>query len=406
MSIKTIECRLYASSETKRYLWQLMADRNTPLINELLFQVSQHQDFETWFQTKKIAQKPIKDICLPLRQLPQYQEQPGRFFTSAIALTHYIYKSWFAVQQRLQRRIEGKRRWFNILKSDLELQQLSGNSIEKIITQAEKILEDTETQLKQTKKDRNKKKDSNLFNHLIDEYQSKTNTLERCAIAYLLKNQCQIPDEIEDIAKFEQYRRKKEIEIERLQQQLENRLPKGRDLTSREWFDTLAIASEKVPETENEASAWQSSLLRKSPIIPYPVSYETNTDLSWSKDRRGHLLVKFNGISKHQFEIRCDRRHLHWFQRFWEDRQIYKQDPTKYSSALFTLRSARLLWRENKGKGNPWDIHTLYLQCSLDTRFWTVEGTQEIAQTKITQTKEKLEKIQAKPVLNSNQEAD
>ena len=111
-------------------------------------------------------------------------------------------------------------------------------------------------------------------------------------------------------------------------------------------------------------------------------------------------------MSKHQLEIRCDRRHLHWFQRFWEDQQIYKQEPQKYSSALFTLRSARLLWREQQEKGNPWDIHQLYLQCSLDTRFWTVEGTQEIANLKINQTKEKLETIQAKSVLNSNQKAD
>ncbi len=41
MSIITIQCRLVASESTRRQLWELMAGKNTPLVNELLALVSQ-----------------------------------------------------------------------------------------------------------------------------------------------------------------------------------------------------------------------------------------------------------------------------------------------------------------------------------------------------------------------------
>ncbi|MEH1988420.1 MULTISPECIES: hypothetical protein [unclassified Nostoc] len=48
MSQNTIQCRLVASVVTRQQLWKLMADNNTPLINELLLQVAHDPDFETW----------------------------------------------------------------------------------------------------------------------------------------------------------------------------------------------------------------------------------------------------------------------------------------------------------------------------------------------------------------------
>jgi hypothetical protein len=49
MSQITVQCRLVASVSTRHHLWKLMADLNTPLINELLAQMAQHSDFETWY---------------------------------------------------------------------------------------------------------------------------------------------------------------------------------------------------------------------------------------------------------------------------------------------------------------------------------------------------------------------
>jgi IS605 OrfB family transposase len=43
------------------------------------------------------------------------------------------------------------------------------------------------------------------------------------------------------------------------------------------------------------------------------------------------------------------------------------------------------MWQEEKGKGNPWNLHRLTLHCSLDTQFWTEEGTAQIQQEKVTQ---------------------
>jgi hypothetical protein len=54
MSQITIQCRLVASEPTRQYLWKLMADTNTPLINELLKQVGQHPDFEAWRHKGKL----------------------------------------------------------------------------------------------------------------------------------------------------------------------------------------------------------------------------------------------------------------------------------------------------------------------------------------------------------------
>ncbi|ACK66979.1 conserved hypothetical protein [Rippkaea orientalis PCC 8801] len=416
MTLKTLECRLYAPSDTLRYLWLLMAEKNTPLINEIINHLSEHPDFDQWFKAKQIPKSAISDICNDLKSQENYQNQPGRFYSSAISLTHYMFKSWFAVHKQLQRRIEGKRRWLNLLKSDQELEQNCGQSLEIIIQKAEEILKlmDSEksqssSKPKKPKKPKKKKKSSSeetitLFDRLFKAYNQGNDSLESYALAYLLKNNGQIPEDDEDLDKFALRKRKKEIEIERLQQQLENRIPLGRDLTGELWQEMLTIVNESIPQDENEASAWQAKLLKKSHNIPYPVAYETNTDLKWSKDSRGHLLVTFNGLVESlkklnlnpEFEIRCDRRHLPWFQRFCKDQEI-KANNDQHSSALFVLRSARLIWREGQGKEDPWKIHQLYLQCSVETQLWTEAGTKQVQSEKMVEFQ--LNQLRMKPEL-------
>ncbi|MDJ0728743.1 MAG: type V CRISPR-associated protein Cas12k [Crocosphaera sp.] len=417
MKLKTIECRLYAPSDTLRYLWLLMEQKNTPLINEIINHLSEHSDFDKWFKAKQIPKSAIKSICNDLKSQDIYQNQPGRFYTSAVALIHYMFKSWFAIQRQLQRRLEGKQRWFNLFKSDQELEQDCGQSLDIIINKAEAILKSIDSKEikssqkpKKTKKRNKKRKSSSeeaitLFDRLFKTYNEATDSLERCALTYLLKNNGEIPDEDEDLEKFALRKRKKEIEIERLQQQLENRIPLGRDLTGELWQEMLITVNESIPKDENEASAWQAKLLKKSHNIPYPVAYESNTDFTWSKDSRGHLLVTFNGLVESlkklqlnpEFEIRCDRRHLPWFQRFWEDQEIKSSNNNKHSSALFVLRSARLLWREEQGKGDPWNIHTLYLQCSVETQLWTEAGTKQVQTEKMADLKSN--RLRMKPEL-------
>jgi hypothetical protein len=48
-----------------------MAQRNTPLINELLAQISHHSEFETWRQQAKLKAGIIKPLCQPLKSDPR-----------------------------------------------------------------------------------------------------------------------------------------------------------------------------------------------------------------------------------------------------------------------------------------------------------------------------------------------
>jgi hypothetical protein len=76
-----------------------MAEKNTPLSNELLEQVGQHPDFPTWRQNGKLPAGPIEQLCEPLKTDPRYVGQPSRFYISAIALVNYIYKTWLALMK-------------------------------------------------------------------------------------------------------------------------------------------------------------------------------------------------------------------------------------------------------------------------------------------------------------------
>ena len=468
MSIKTIECRIAAKPESLRYLWELMTLKNTPLINELLAQVPNHPDFEKWFKKGNLPQKPIKELCTPLREQEPFANQPGRFYSSAIAQVHYMFKSWLKVQKKLRQRIEGKQRWLAMLRSDRELETESGKDLAEIRLLGLKILQQIEQQLedrkgnskkkqKKRKKTKSKKKSSTIFNLLHERYDKIDNHVTKCVIVYLLKNGCQIDEAPEDEEDPEEYairRRKKEIEIEDLQKQLKSRLPTGRDLQCELWHQTLkAIENNYVPEDGLEAQLLQDNLSRKSSAVPYSVAYESNTDLTWLETEEENLSVKFNGLGDHQFEIRCDTRQLDWFQRFLEDQKLKgksKQDKkeglreNELSSALFGLRSGRLLWREGKPKPDrrkktiiraflllfllreynlalalfqgygqlkkrlrgeqPWNYHRLYLQCSVDTRLWTQEGTALVAQEKINQSQNAIAQTEEKGDLNIEQQ--
>jgi hypothetical protein len=392
-----------------------MAERNTPLINELLEQIGQHPDFETWRQKGKIPAGTIKQLCEPLRTDSCFIDQPGRFYTSAIALVDYIYKSWLKVQQRLQRQLEGQTHWLGMLKSDEELVNQSGCTLDVMRSKASEILapltsknessKPTQTKGKKSKKPQNSDSNRSISKTLFQVYDNTEDLLTKSAICYLLKNGCKIPDQEEDKGNFAKRRRQTEIKISRLIEQLASRLPKGRDLTGEKWLETLIAATSTVPETESQARSWQDRLLTKPKPVPFPVTYETNEDLTWSKNSKGRLCVKFNGLSEHTFQIYCDQRQLKWFQRFLEDQQIKRESKDQHSSSLFTLRSARIAWALGQGKGDPWNIHYLTLYCIVDTRLWTAEGTEQVRQEKADDIVKILTRMKERGDLNEKQEA-
>ncbi len=303
-----------------------------------------------------------------------------------------------------------------MLKSDVELVESSGVSLDSLRTKAAEILAQfaslntAETQSTNVKKAKKRKKPQNLdskslSNNLFESYSKAEDNLTRCAISYLLKNGCKINDKEEDAKKFAQRRRKLEIQIERLREQLETRIPKGRDLTDTKWLETIIVATHNVPTNEAEAKFWQDSLLRQSSKVPFPVAYESNEDMTWFKNQFGRICVKFNGLSEHSFQVYCDSRQLHWFKRFLEDQQIKKNSKNQHSSSLFTLRSGRIAWQEEQGKGDPWNVNRLTLYCSVDTRLWTTEGTNQVREEKAEEIAKIITNTKAKGDLNEKQQA-
>ena len=209
MSQITIQCRLVASVSTRHQIWTLMAERNTPLINELLEQIAQHPDFETWRQKGKIPAGTIKQLCESLRTDSRFIGQAGRFYASAIALVDYIYKSWLKIQQRLQRKLEGQTRWLGMLKTDEELVNQSGCTLEVIRTKTSEILaplssknessQPTQTKGKKSNKSQDSDSNRSISKTLFQVYDDTEDLLTQIAICYLLKNDCKIPDQEETL---------------------------------------------------------------------------------------------------------------------------------------------------------------------------------------------------------------
>ncbi|BAY38490.1 hypothetical protein NIES2111_28380 [Nostoc sp. NIES-2111] len=510
MSVITIQCRLVAEEDTLRTLWELMANKYTPFINELLVQLGQHPEFETWLKKGEVPKETIERINKSLSTQEPFAGQPGRFYTSAITLVKEIYKSWFTLQQRRLRQIEGKERWLKIFKSDIELQQESQCDLNIIRTKASEILNSCAEQLtqdknqqskkkgKNTKKNKNESSASTLMNLLFNLYETSDDCLYRCAIAYLIKNNCQVSYLEEEPEQYIKRRHRKEIEIERLRDKLKSRIPNGRDLTGKDWLSTLNKVNNEIPKDENEFKLWQKNLLKVHNSMPFTVDYRTNTDLdcllgflnketniqkiilcqmyclklalkeglySFIKylfadvnsilDKSNELLellqhsnnkhliwqlylmklslksgldtfikymyakilnliykqckylVQFNGLKEElnspEFYICCDKRQLHYFKRFYQDWQNWHHNEEKYSSGLFLLRSARLFWQERTGKGKPWQIHHLILQCSIDTRLLTKEGTEIVRLEKINQADKTISNMEKKGELSKNQ---
>ena len=218
------------------------------------------------------------------------------------------------------------------------------------------------------------------------------------AIAYLLKNRCQIPsDTDEDLKKFLKYRCKIENQVNRLTQQLENRLPQGRDLTGERFLNTLEAATKNVPIDNAEASRWQSQLLKRPDLVPFPIVLESNMDLMWFSNPQGKIGLHIGGISEYEFTIGCGQRQLHYFQRFLSDYQTMLASGRQHTSSLFLLRSAKLRWIPNRDKGEPWNVYRLYLSCTLDTRLLTAEGTELVKQEVAAGTTQKLVTMTEKP---------
>lgn len=384
----------------------LATEKNTPLINALIQAVVTHEDFETWRLKGRHPADVVAKLCKSLKNEAPFSGQPARFYASAEKAVNYIFKSWFTLQSCLQRQITGKQMWLTILKSDDELTEICGQDLEAIREKAAQILAQIEKAVETDKTEGSpgKSKKDLVRAQLFKKHDGAKQSLIRCATAYLLKNGGQLPEKPEDPEKFAHRRRKAEIQVQRLQDQIEARIPKGRDLTGQAWLSTLLTATTTVPKDNREHKQWQDKLLAQPRTIPFPILFETNEDLVWSQNQAGRLCVRFNGLSEHTFQIYCDQRQLPWFQRFLEDQTTKRASKNQHSSALFALRSARISWQESDRKGHPWDAHYLTLSCTVDTRLWSAEGTEDVRQEKAAETAKVLTRLSEKGSLSDTQQ--
>jgi hypothetical protein len=391
MSQITIQCRLFADETARRYLWELMCERNTPLVNELLRLVALHSDFLTWRSSGKIPIKEFTKLAKTLEKDPRFNNQPAKFRISAEKTVLYTFKSWVAIQKLTQQKLTGKISWLRMLRTNEESIADCGQDLEQIRLKAQALL------LQYQSSEDSAESIENLRKSLYQAYDKTEDTLSRSAIAYLLRNRCQLPAETEeDLEKFLKYRRKIENQIKRLTQQLKNRLPKGRDLTGKRFLSTLEAATRNDPVDDAEFSKWQSQLLERPDLVPFPIILESNMDLMWFSNEQGKIGLHVGGISEHEFTIGCGQRQLHYFQRFLSDYQTMLASKRQHTSSLFLLRSAKLIWIPQQGQGESWNVHQLYLSCTLDTRLLTAEGTELVKQEVAAGTTQKLETMRDK----------
>ena len=329
-----------------------------------------------------------------------------------------------------------------------------------------------------------------LFSRLFDLYDSTEDVLTRRAIVHLLKNDGEVNEEAEDPEKLALRLAAKREEIRRLEEQLQGRLPVGRDPTGEKAIRFLETAI-KLPEhptcyqpwfllnafycyalspmscikygvyllqsilseieiVEFEFITWKDTLAEhladaaKQPNdLPYPLIFGSTSDLVWESELKGvvpsvsntdgvsqgqpgakskkrpfkrkrkrlrtrsdeRITVRFHGMSQYRFKIYCDRRQLPIFRQFLTDYCTHKElaKEKKFSMGLFALRSASLIWKQDKQRPHErnssdsaeppplWQTHRLYLHCSIDSRLLTAEGTEQVRLQKITETKLKLE---------------
>jgi hypothetical protein len=425
-----------SSEDVRQHLWQLFLI-SSALIDELLDRLSQHPNFQTWLQQGNLPDDDLKACWLGLKTSPLYDEKlPGRFFSSVQSMVKTTYASWLALHQQKQRRLNGLNRLTKIVYSDETLLEMCDVSFAQLQANAESMLSKIDKEIA------NSEKLLSRINLLFTKHGElpEEDIIGRSAIAYLIRHGCKIESKIESTEKFKNWFRKKRKETRRLEKQLAGHFPKGRDVQDKTLISCLENINRDDFADDLEYMLWHNPISRNAPPLPHPIKF-SNTDLRWVKLYRRQykckraasgeviewieltqrLFVEFNGLTKgsnYVFEVYCDRRQLPMFQHFFKDYQLSSKskhkdnDRTeKYSSGLFVLRSADLLWEQQESQNRyrsetlspqtadePWNTNQLYLHCAIETDLLTAEGTSKIQQQKL----QKANNTIAKQLKNDN----
>lgn len=192
MSQITIQCRLFADETARQYLWELMCDRNTPLVNELLRLVALHPDFPTWRSKGKLPTAEVTKLAKTLKTDPRFSNQPAKFHISAEKTALYTFKSWLAIQKRTQQQLEGKLSWLRMLRTNEESIADCGQDLDQIRKKAQALI------LRYQSAEDSAESKKHLHKSLYQAYERTEDSLSRSAVAYLLRNRCQIPSDTYD----------------------------------------------------------------------------------------------------------------------------------------------------------------------------------------------------------------
>ncbi|MBD2465727.1 hypothetical protein H6G89_32585 [Oscillatoria sp. FACHB-1407] len=400
----TTKFLICADLETREYLWNLFL-KYSLFVNQLIREVIDDQDFETWRSKGVVSRENLKKLCDNIREKDKsFAELPARIYTSAISTVLYTFNSWFEVQKSLGMAIEGKQNWLQLVETDIALSENTDFSDTKIRARAAKVLTQVENELKkERKKLASKKALASKMSLLFKKWKTTKLPLTRRAIAHLLKNSCQVNLEEEDPDQLALRLERKRVEIERLQKQLESRLPKGRDLLGQHYEEALekAIA---LPDVSEDFETWEqdepnrmAEMSRLPKTLPYPILFGSNDDVYWSKvsnsssnqstekttrtkpkrcrtrkrqrksKERIHVCFRGVGLSDLRLAVYCDRRQQPILKQFFTDYSSFHEleEEKKFSMSLFALRSASLLWREDHQelhKTNHWKLQNLWLK--------------------------------------------
>lgn len=260
---KTVCCHLCADEPTRRFLWEAM-EKYTLLVNLLLEQVGCSSELEQWKRQGWVSEATVKQFCKAFEEKEQFKGLPSRFYMSAISLVKDTFEGWVKSQQRLTRKINGKKRWLKLVEEDIELAKTTDFSLEAIQNRAKDLLlelrqqQNPKPQLESSKdspdegQQRNEVSDNQRlpFSLLFDTYGVIEDDLSRHAIVHLLKNGGEVNEEIENTEELARRLATKREEIQRLEEQLASRLPKGRDPTGEQAINFLQEVIQ-LPEHQN-----------------------------------------------------------------------------------------------------------------------------------------------------------
>jgi len=376
--------------EVRRYIWELMNQQHTPLINQLNLSVAQHSNFANWQSNNAVDADDLKQLWRSLKKQSQFATMPERALVSTRVVTNNTYESWLALQAKRQEELDKLFHSVEVLKTDVELVAISGCDLNALRNRAKEVLSGVNAQISEDSKKKKSKKaiQGGIYKALYDKHRSTDDLLEKCAVAYLIKNRFEIKgDETEkDVKKLSDRIHAKQKEIELLQKQLQSRLPKGRPWVGKDILDE--ITSIGVVEDEAEWNSIESALLKKQTFMPHPILFESSDDLIWAESEgfeeeglqaeenfrdtedlkakdlqarkstsntepRNRVCVRFKSFNeKYAFEVAGDYRHIHAVWQALKERKVYDKDTTRNTSALFLVRSATLIWREYKKNEN------------------------------------------------------